>query len=174
MWTVQRGDLHITSNVERANTDNQKYIAYGGDLSLAAVAGGRVGDGQPSLAQPIIYSPARAPPQLPGAASALLSDVLSPPPARAHRVGPSAFVIPRRHRSSFQLFWLSSPSSPRRHIRPATSILRTPAPLDVPHNARRTYAARRDCRAPPWLALPRLSASVALTRRAVRSGLFDV
>ena len=139
MWRVQRGDLHITSNVERANTDNQKYIAYGGDLSLAAVAGGRVGDGQPSLAQPIIYSPARAPPQLPGAASALSSDVLSrvtASRARTHRVGPSAFVIPRRHRSSFQLFWISSPSCPR--VLAATSDPRRPFSAPLPLSTSRT------------------------------------
>ena len=38
------GYAHITSNAERANTDNQKYIVQMGvALSLAAVAGAREG-----------------------------------------------------------------------------------------------------------------------------------
>ena len=148
------GYAHITSNAERANTDNQKYIwRSGGDLSLDGCCGGRAGARPPGLARPYVS---------PGTCG---------PAARAdaplHRQSLSVSAPAFQLQSSPESFFASAVISAPFPFPPSSLSLNVTRTTRGLHDARGTHAARRDDRAPTWSGSVHsqtlMSASVALT-----------
>ena len=131
-------DTHTLPVMSRGRTRTTRSTSRMGGFIACGSCGGRVGDGRPSLAQPIIYSFSRAPTPPPSVSAA------SSARGRAAWavLGPHFRVLPAR------LLPLSDPPPP----------LKAHATQAAIHDARRTHAPRRDYRAPPW------SAPLASTR----------